>query len=51
MSRPLKNTSSASRAIAVTPLTLNEAWLWEGENGGTTRTRKTGGVNSWLQLV
>ena len=30
MSRPLKDTSSASRAIAVTPLTLNEAWLWEG---------------------
>ena len=32
MSRPLKNTSSASRAIAVTPATLTEAWLW---NGGT----------------
>lgn len=30
MSQPLKDTSSASRAIAVTPLTLTEAWLWEG---------------------
>ena len=30
MSRPLKNTSSASRAIAVTPRTFDEAWLWNG---------------------
>ena len=51
MSRPLKDTSSASRAVAVTPANLSEAWLWNGGNGGTTKTRKTGGVNSWLQLV
>ena len=30
MSRPLKNTSSASRAIAVTPSTLSEDWFWSG---------------------
>lgn len=30
MSRPLKNTSSASRAVAVTPANLTEAWLWNG---------------------
>ena len=30
MSRPLKDTSSASRAMAVTPMTLTEAWLWNG---------------------
>ena len=30
MSRPLKDTSSASRAIAVTPMTMTEAWLWNG---------------------
>ena len=28
MSRPLKSTSSASRAIGITPTTLTEAWLW-----------------------
>ena len=28
MSRPLKGTSSASRAIGITPTTLTEAWLW-----------------------
>ena len=32
MSRPLKSTSSASRAIGITPTTLTEAWLWgDGE--------------------
>ena len=30
MSRPLKDTSSASRAVAVTPANLSEAWLWNG---------------------
>jgi len=30
MSRPLKDTSSASRAVAVTPSNLTEAWLWNG---------------------
>jgi hypothetical protein len=29
MSRSLKSKSSASRAIAVTPLNFDEAWLWE----------------------
>lgn len=28
MSRPLKSTSSASRAIGITPTNLTEAWLW-----------------------
>jgi hypothetical protein len=28
MSMPLKNTSSASRAIGITPSTQTEAWLW-----------------------
>ena len=28
MSRPLKITSSASRAIGITPTNLTEAWLW-----------------------
>jgi len=28
MSMPLKNTSSASRAIGITPTTLTEAWVW-----------------------
>ena len=28
MSRPLKSTSSASRAIGITPSTQTEAWLW-----------------------
>jgi hypothetical protein len=32
MSMPLKSTSSASRAIGITPTTLTEAWLWgDGE--------------------
>jgi hypothetical protein len=28
MSRPLKSTPSASRAIGITPTNLTEAWLW-----------------------
>ena len=49
MSGPLKNAPSASRGIAVTPLSLDESLASEAAgNGGTTKARKTGGVNSLL---